>query len=330
MVSINSDDAMKSQSGSGDSPQDLPFFSFADLEKYCESQKIPLHEAFIRMEEKVCGLPRPTILQKMKEKLNVMYASMLTVLENPPTLIIKELSAQAARLFSAPPVFLSPLLKKAVARAMAVIENNASMGRICAAPTAGASGIVPAVIITGAEMLNKTDEDILNALFVAGGFGVLMSKTIQFSGAWGGCQAETGVATAMSAAALVSMSGGSPKMATTAAAISLKNILGLVCDPVAGLVISPCIKRNALGVVNSFLSAELALAGVVSLIPLDEVLQALSSVANLMPPMLKERAEAGLATTPTGIRVKSIIDALPWENAFPFFQSQSDHSDFKQ
>ena len=293
------------------------FHTFRELVEYCNSRNIPLHEAFIRMEEKVSGMPREYLIRKMREKLDVMRASIITALENPPKLIINELSGQASLLFNSKGVFLRKEIKKAVARAMAVIENSAAMGRICAAPTAGASGIVPATLITAAEILNKGEEDIINALFVAGGFGVIMSRTIKFSGAWGGCQAETGAATAMSAAALVSMAGGTAKMATDAAAISFKNILGLVCDPVAGLVISPCIKRNALGVVNAFLSAELALSGVSSLIPLDEVLQAVVSVATMMPPMLKERAEGGLAITPTGKKIQSILEALPWMEASP-------------
>lgn len=194
-----------------------------------------------------------------------------------------------------------------LAKALAVAEVNASMGRIVAAPTAGSCGILPAVLITVMHQKEIPEEKVVMAMFTAGGIGLVIDKQASTSGADGGCQAECGTAAAMAAAALVELSGGSPQMISSACAISLKNIIGLVCDPVAGLVEVPCIKRNASGAANALISAELALAGIESKIPADEVIGAINSVSNLMSPALKETAEGGLATTPTGCRLAKEI-----------------------
>ena len=191
-------------------------------------------------------------------------------------------------------------LGKALVRALAVAEVNASMGRIVAAPTAGACGILPAALLTAMEERDIPEERVILGLFTAGGIGLVISKQATISGAQGGCQAECGSAAAMAAAALVEMVQGSPQQAAHACAIALKNVLGLVCDPVAGLVEVPCIKRNALGVANALAAADLALAGIESVIPADEVIEAMRSVGSLMPCALKETAEGGLAATPTG------------------------------
>lgn len=189
---------------------------------------------------------------------------------------------------------------KAVARALAVSECNACMGRIVAAPTAGSCGILPAALITVMEEKNLPEEAAVAALFTAAGVGMVIAANATVSGAQGGCQAEVGSASAMAAAAVVEMAGGTPKMCADACAIALKNVLGLVCDPVAGLVEVPCVKRNAMGVVNALAAAEMALAGVSSVIPADEVIVAMKRVGNTMPASLRETAEGGLADTPTG------------------------------
>ncbi len=192
------------------------------------------------------------------------------------------------------------LLGKALARALAVAEINASMGRIVAAPTAGSCGILPAALLTVMEEKNIPEDRVILGLFTAGGIGLVISKQATIAGAQGGCQAECGSAAAMAAAAIVEMVQGSPQQAAHACAIALKNVLGLVCDPVAGLVEVPCIKRNAMGVANALVAADLALAGIKSVIPADEVIEAMRSVGSSMPGALKETAEGGLATTPTG------------------------------
>lgn len=192
------------------------------------------------------------------------------------------------------------LMAGALMRALAVSETNAGMGRIVAAPTAGSCGIVPAVLATlEAEGLAKR-EDCVRALFTAGAVGMIIAENASVAGAEGGCQAECGSAAAMAAAAAVEIMDGTPRQCANAVAISIKNILGLVCDPVAGLVEIPCIKRNAAGVANALTAAEMALAQIESKIPADEVIGAMKSVGDAMSRSLKETAEGGLAATPTG------------------------------
>ena len=192
------------------------------------------------------------------------------------------------------------LLSGALYRALAVSELNAAMGRIVAAPTAGSCGILPAAVITMQEEKGLSEKDCVMALFTASAVGMVIANNASLAGAQGGCQAECGSAAAMAAAAIVELAGGTPHMAHEAVAIALKNILGLVCDPVAGLVEIPCIKRNASGVAGAFVAAELALAGIDSAIPADEVILAMKKVGDSMSSTLKETAEGGLADTPTG------------------------------
>ncbi|HHX92341.1 MAG TPA: L-serine ammonia-lyase, iron-sulfur-dependent, subunit alpha [Clostridiales bacterium] len=196
---------------------------------------------------------------------------------------------------------------RAMMRALACSQNNAAMGRICAAPTAGSCGILPAALLTGAEELGLGEEGMLQGAFTAAAVGKIIVQNATVAGAEGGCQAECGSAAAMAAAALTEMAGGTPEQALHAAAIALKNIMGLVCDPIAGLVESPCSKRNASGVLNALSSADLALAGVESIIPFDEVVEAMYAVGLAMHPDFKETARGGIATTPTGQKLAKTI-----------------------
>ncbi len=196
-----------------------------------------------------------------------------------------------------------PLLGGALYRALAVSELNASMGRIVAAPTAGSCGIVPAAVLTMQDQYQLTEEACVMSLFTASAVGMVIANNACLAGAQGGCQAECGSASAMAAAAIVELAGGTLEMIESAIATSIKNILGLVCDPVAGLVEIPCIKRNASGVAGAFVAAELALAGIRSAIPADEVIWSMKKVGDVMPAALKETAEGGLAATPTGRRL---------------------------
>jgi len=192
---------------------------------------------------------------------------------------------------------------KAVARAIAVAEVNAAMGRIVAAPTAGASGVIPGVLLTVAEKLGASDERLIEALWVAGLVGQVIQQKQPLSGAQGGCQAECGAAAAMAAAGVCYLAGGDGATCFEAVAIALKNQLGLVCDPVAGLVEVPCIKRNAGSVGVALVAAEMALAGVRSVIPPDEVVSAMRDVGRALPTSLRETGEGGLAATPSGRRI---------------------------
>ncbi|OPL08077.1 MAG: serine dehydratase [delta proteobacterium ML8_F1] len=195
--------------------------------------------------------------------------------------------------------YLGPVASHAMAMAFSTSLVNAAMGRICAAPTAGASGILPAALITAEEMFHHEEKEILDALLTASAVGELIASSATLSGAQGGCQAETGTAAAMAAAALVQLRGGSPEACFNAAGIAIKNILGLVCDPIAGLVESPCAKRNASGVMNALASAEMALAGVMSLIPFDEMVLTMKQVGSQLPASLRETSLGGIAITPT-------------------------------
>ncbi len=192
------------------------------------------------------------------------------------------------------------LMLDAVSKAVATNEVNAAMGTICATPTAGSAGVVPGTLFAVKNKLNPTREQMIRYLFTAGAFGFVVANNASISGAAGGCQAEVGSAAGMAAAAIVEMAGGSPAQSAEAFAITLKNMLGLVCDPVAGLVEVPCVKRNAMGASNSLVAADMALAGVTSRIPCDEVIDAMYKIGQTMPTALKETAQGGLAATPTG------------------------------
>ena len=198
---------------------------------------------------------------------------------------------------------------QAITTAMAVAEYNAAMGRIVACPTAGSCGILPGAVLTMMKLKNVSRSKAWLGLMCAGGIGMVIANKASLSGAAGGCQAECGSASAMAAAAIVEMSGGSPRMALEAAAMALKNQMGLVCDPVAGLVEVPCIKRNAGGVMIAITAAEMALAGIRSAIPVDEVIEAMREVGDSLPASLRETAQGGIAATPTGRKLaREIFD----------------------
>ena len=200
------------------------------------------------------------------------------------------------------------LLGRICARALAVAECNAAMGRIVAAPTAGACGILPGALLTVQEEYGYTDDQLVDALFVAGAFGLIIANRASISGAQGGCQAECGSAAAMAAAACVELEGGTPEQCLNAAGNALTNMMGLVCDPVAGLVEVPCVKRNVVGSVNAVSCADMALAGVESRIPVDEVIDCMGEVGRRMPMEMRETALGGLAATPTGKAVKERME----------------------
>ena len=192
---------------------------------------------------------------------------------------------------------------KVMEKALKTGESNACMKRIVAAPTAGSCGVLPAVLLPLARAGEADEEAICDALYVAAGFGQVIAARATLAGAEGGCQAEVGAASAMAAAALCHLKGGTPEQCAAAAAMALGNLLGLVCDPVAGLVEVPCIKRNVVGAVNAVSCANMALAGVDYAIPCDEVIDAMGRVGSLLSPDLRETGQGGLAATPTGVRI---------------------------
>jgi len=200
-----------------------------------------------------------------------------------------------------------PFLGRAMTYALSVAACNASMGRIVAAPTAGSCGILPGCLISLLEEGAVTEKEAVMSMFTAGAFGMVIAGRASIAGAQGGCQAECGSASAMAAAALAELMGGTPAQCADACAIAVASQLGLVCDPVAGLVEIPCIKRNVSGLMIAFSSADLALAGIPSLIPADECLDAMREVGEALPPSLKETAGGGLAATPTGRKLRDKV-----------------------
>lgn len=281
-----------------------------ELIEICNSENINIWQYTIREEIEVGGLDRNQVLEKMKHNLNVMMNSSSYAQENNVVSVSGLIGGDAVKLkqyVDSGVTLTGDFMVRAMARAISSSEVNAAMGRIVACPTAGSCGILPAVVISAAERLQKSEDDLVHALFTASGVGIIISKNATMSGAEGGCQAECGSAAAMAAAAVVEMMGGSVEQALDAAAIVIKNILGLVCDPVAGLVEVPCAKRNIAGTVSALTTADLVMSGVKSKIPFDEVICAMYKVGKKLPFELRETAMGGIAITPTALRLQAEI-----------------------
>lgn len=278
------------------------FSSGIELVKLCDEEGIKISEAMLRRETEIGDTTREAAIAQMRTDLKVMRESIKKGLSEKVHSVSRLTGGEAMTLYRYADFdpFSGSETCHAAAAAMAVVEVNAAMGRIVAAPTAGASGILPAVLLESGHARGWTDDQLIEGLFCAGAIGMLFAKNATISGAEGGCQAETGVAAAMAAAALVELSGGEPLQCLDAAAIAVKNIEGLVCDPVAGLVECPCIKRNGMGAANALISADMALCGITSLIPFDEVVASMYSVGRDIRPEYRETAKGGLAATPTG------------------------------
>lgn len=258
--------------------------------------------------EQLCISP-DTLFERMDARLSVMEDSVKAGM-NPALRSTSGLTGgDASRMWdhAASGGICGGFTNRAMARALAVSENNAAMGKIVAAPTAGSCGILPGAVVSMLDEGRCSREAAVMALFTAGAFGMVIAQNASIAGAEGGCQAECGSAAAMAAAALVELMGGTPQQCAHACAMAIKNQLGLVCDPVAGLVEIPCIKRNVSGVAIAFSSAEMALAGIESKIPADECIGAMREVGCSIPSALRETAKGGLAATPTGERLREQV-----------------------
>ena len=287
------------------------FDSIAQMVTQADAAGQPLHEIVIAAEMANSGKPREHLLSRMGRRLEIMQRAAAQGIAEP-VISLSGISGGSAYRFwnwldAGHEPLTGPILSRAVARAMAVNEVNAGMGCIVATPTAGSAGILPAVLLTLQEVRGYSDADLVNALFTASGVGMVIMRRASVSGAAGGCQAETGSAAAMAAAAAVELMGGTPGQSAHAVAITFKNMLGLVCDPVAGLVEVPCVKRNAAGAAQCFIAVDLALAGVESIIPADEVIDAMAQIGRRMDERFKETAQGGLAATPTGRRLAELV-----------------------
>lgn len=278
------------------------FKSIAELVSQAEEQGLRISGVMLLQEEEETGRPRETLIRDMGRSLRVMREAAEKGLAG----VVSHsgmTGGDAKRLDSyirAGNTLTDGTFLRALSYAVATNEVNASMGLICATPTAGSSGVLPGVLLAAQEKLGCPDADVVHALFCAGAVGYVIANNAMISGAAGGCQAEIGSASAMAAAALVELAGGTPAQSAQAAAMALKNLLGLACDPLAGLVEVPCIKRNAGGAAVALAAAEMALAGIESNVPPDEVIQAMYLIGQSLPLSLKETAQGGLAATETG------------------------------
>ncbi|MDY0405917.1 L-serine ammonia-lyase, iron-sulfur-dependent, subunit alpha [Virgibacillus sp. 179-BFC.A HS] len=285
------------------------FRNVAELVQIAEQQQIPISEVMILQEMDTKNKSREEVFSEMERNLQVMEDAIAKGLEGVQS--VTGLTGGDAVLIQKYMQEKTPLsgnlMMDAVSKAMGTNEVNAAMGMICATPTAGSAGCVPGTLFAVKNQLNPTREQMVRYLFTAGAFGFVVANNAFISGAAGGCQAEVGSAGAMASAAIVEMAGGTPQQSAEAFAMTLKNMLGLVCDPVAGLVEVPCVKRNAGGASLAIVSADMALAGVKSRIPCDEVIGAMYQIGLSMPQTLRETGEGGLADTPTGRELREKI-----------------------
>lgn len=271
------------------------------------THNLSLSEVVVRHEMETSEQTEEAVRNRMEGRLAVFKESIDAGLSDTEKSVSGLVGGDADKLLKAAPKLLGPLAKKAAVYALAVSEANAKMFKIVACPTAGSCGIVPAVMTAVAEELDVDTETSVNALFTAAGVGAVVSRNASVAGAVGGCQAECGTAAAMAAAAAAEMAGGTNDQILQAFALCMKNTLGLACDPVAGLVEVPCVKRNACYAILAITAAEMALAGVRSVIPPDEVIEAMNEIGRMMPVALKETSDGGLAKTATG---KAIAERL--------------------
>lgn len=277
-----------------------------DLQRLAVEGEKPIWQATLDYEVQVSGKSKEEIICEMLSRFEVMKnAAKKGVLEETFTKsgMVRGSAKKFFEKTTPKNAFIGPVLQRAVAYALAVSEVNASMGVIVAAPTAGSCGILPGAMLSLYEQTGCDERKIANALLSASGIGLFIAEKATFAAAVAGCAAEIGSSAAMTATAITEFRGGSANQAINAAAISLKSTIGLVCDPVAGLVEVPCIKRNAIGVANAFTSSEMAIAGIESAIPFPEVVDAMYRVGKRLPSELRETSKGGLAATPTALKI---------------------------
>lgn len=274
------------------------FESFSEIAAFCKTENVDFYEAVLLMESKERETSKEEIFSKMKTIWKAMVESYNSY--NPELKSRSGFSGGNGALAETWALsgnsISGPYISKVISVALKMGESNACMRRIVASPTAGSCGVIPAVLIPLFLEGKISEDEIIKGLFVSAGIGSVIASRASIAGAEGGCQAEIGAASSMAAGTLVYLHGGSTEQITTAAGLALKNLLGLVCDPVAGLVEVPCVKRNVIGAVNAVSSADMALAGIKSKIPSDEIVDAMKRVGNMMHPDLKETGRGGLAS----------------------------------
>lgn len=285
------------------------FNSIAELIEMANSENKSISEIMIEQEMRVSKRSYLEVYQDMEKNLDVMQNAVDEGLGGvaSKTGLTGHDAVKMKKYIESGKGLSGDMNLLAIAYAVSTNEVNAAMGKICATPTAGSAGVVPGVLFALNEQRDLTKEDMVRFLFTSGALGFVVANNASISGAAGGCQAEVGSASAMAAASLVEAAGGTPEQSGHAFAIALKNMLGLVCDPVAGLVEVPCVKRNAAGASNALTAADMALAGIESRIPADEVIEAMYKIGLTMPSALRETGRGGLAATPTGNRLMQEI-----------------------
>ncbi len=290
----------------------MDFINGESLLALCAAENITISQAMLRREMLLGETTREAVYEKLARSIQIMKDSTHNPIETPVASMGGLLGGESKAVWqsafgvkSAQPALCGTTLSKAIAYAMAVLEVNASMGLIVAAPTAGSSGVIPGTILSICEDYGLSEDAIYEGILNASAVGYIIMRNASVSGAEAGCQAEVGAASAMAASAAAQLLGGSPQDCLQAASLALSNLLGLVCDPIAGLVESPCQSRNAIGVSNAFTSAQLALAGVKHPIPFDEMVDAMYKVGLSLPFELRETALGGCAGTPTGCQLCS-------------------------
>ena len=280
----------------------MDFKSASELLALCRRENLPISEVMRRREVELGETTREAVDRRMARALEIMGESAALPLKEPARSTGGLIGGESRKLYDHAvrgEAICGPVLQRALAYAMGVSEVNASMGLIVAAPTAGSAGVVPGLLLALRDCYEIPDDRLIDALFNAGAVGYLAMRNATVAGAVGGCQAEVGVAAAMAASATVELMGGTPEQCLDAASTVLMNMLGLVCDPVGGLVEYPCQNRNAAGVANALIAAELALSGVRQLIPFDEMLDAMYAVGRRLPIELRETALGGCAAAPS-------------------------------
>lgn len=281
----------------------MDFFTGQQLLQKCHEESLPISD-IMKLREITTGHAKSEdVDEKLKTVLSIMKKAVLKPLVAPAKSIGGLIGGEAKKVTDhayAPNNVCGSMMSKAIAYSMAVLEVNASMGLIVAAPTAGSSGVLPGVLLALQSEHNLPDKILYKGLLNSSAIGYLLMRNASVSGAEAGCQAEVGAASAMAASAIVEMMGGTPEMCLQAAGFAISNLLGLVCDPIAGLVESPCQSRNAIGVANAITSAELVLSGINLPIPFDEMAEAMLRVGKSLPFELRETAMGGCAGTPTG------------------------------
>ena len=280
----------------------MDFKNAKELLRLCEEQNLPISEIMRQREIQVGERDAAETDKKMVRVLEIMKEAAFSPIQHPIRSMGGLIGGESKKLsehFASGNGLCGELLEKAMIYAMATLETNASMGLIVASPTAGSAGIVPGLLLAFQKVYDISDEAIRQVLFNAGAVGYLAMRNATVAGAVGGCQAEVGIASAMAASAAVELMDGTPKQCLDAASTVLMNMLGLVCDPVGGLVEYPCQNRNAAGVANALIATEMTLAGVPQLIPFDEMLEAMYKVGKRLPAELRETALGGCAATPS-------------------------------